>query len=175
MNVKFVGKEAYDAASAEDKASGRVVLRDATIIDRLKANLEGVLKYFLIGACESVADPLREPPAELMNAKLKAVKDLDDVSRWIMGYLVKDATSNISLRECKTLWRESGVSFCSTIREKGFNKRFFEKCAKLGFTVKWNESRSDEGKVLGVRFYDPHTDEEGGLAKGGGGGGDDPQ
>jgi phage/plasmid-associated DNA primase len=171
MNAKFVSKAVYDASSEADKASGRIQLRDDTIIDRLKGNLEGVLKYFLDGASAYVADRFREPPPELFASKLKAVKDLDELARWIKGYIVKTgvATDSLSLRDIKAEWRSATASFLPTIREKGFNKQFFTKCERLGYTVRWDEDRSDEGKVMGVRLYDPSTDDAP-VANGGGGG-----
>lgn len=172
MNAKFVSKAVYDASSEADKASGRIQLRDDTIIDRLKGNLEGVLKYFLDGASAYVADRFREPPPELFASKLKAVKDLDDLARWIKGYLIKTdvATDFLTMRDIKAEWRTASVSFLPTIREKGFNTQFFNKCKRLGYEVSWNEDRSDEGKVMGVRLFDPSLDDASAVANGGCGG-----
>jgi phage/plasmid-associated DNA primase len=161
MGSKFVSATDYAALSPTDKASGRFHIRDDTIIERLTSNLEGVMRYFLEGASEYVSDRFRAPPPELYAAKLKAVKDLDELARWIKGYLVPDAEAPaLTLRQLKSHWKTSGVPFSSQIREKGFNKTFFQKCERLGLKVKWNEDRSDEGKVLGMRLYDEDVDGE---------------
>lgn len=162
MGSKFVSPTDFAALTPEQQKSGRYHIRDDGIIERLQGNLEGVLRYFLEGASEYVGDRFRVAPPELYDAKLKAVKDLDELARWVKGYLLKDDEEGayLSLRQLKQHWKASGVPFAGQIREKGFNKLFFTKCERLGLKTKWNEDRSDEGRVLGVRLYDAEADGE---------------
>ncbi len=160
MGSKFVSATDFAALSPADQKSGRYHIRDSGVVERLQGNLEGVLRYFLDGASDYVADRFRVPPPELYASKLKAVKDLDELARWIKGYLVKDGEEGayLSLRQLKQHWKSTQPPFGGQIREKGFNKLFFTKCERLGLKTKWNEDRSDEGRVLGVRLYDAETD-----------------
>jgi phage/plasmid-associated DNA primase len=159
MNTRFVDKATYEASSAADKKSGRVQIRDDYIVERLTSNLSGVLKYFLEGASQFVENPSRKAPSEMYNSKLKAMKDLDDMSKWITGYIIKEEGATLSLRELKTYWRDNNVSFeIKNVRDKGFNKEFFTKCKRLGLTVKFDEDRSDEGKIIGARLWDEALD-----------------
>jgi phage/plasmid-associated DNA primase len=159
MNTRFVDEAEYERSSKADKKSGRVQIRDDSIVDRLTENLSGVLKYFLEGASDYVENPRRSPPDEMFSSKMKAVKDLDDMAKWIKGYIIPEEGVTLSLRELKTYWRDNNVSFeIKNWRDKGFNKEFFEKCRRLGLNIKFDEDRSDEGKIIGARLWDESLD-----------------
>lgn len=157
MSAKFVEKEEYDSLSDDKRQSGGYHIRDPKLIEMIKSNLPGVLRYFLEGATSFVKDPMRRPPAQLQASKEKAAADLDELSQWVMGYLVKDDKKDafVTLKQVKEYWRREETRFDGVrINAKGFNKSLFLKCERIGIKVKWNEARSDEGRFLGVKLLE---------------------
>jgi P4 family phage/plasmid primase-like protien len=159
MNTKFLDAAEYADAKEADKASGKVQLKDRKLVEKLKGNMEGVLLYFLQGACEYFEDPDREVPMEFRQSKLKAKAGMDDITQWITGYLVPDAGSRVTMRELKGHWRgESRQFMLHPINKHGFNTVFYKKVKQAGYEPKFSEDRPEEGYIQGVRLWNEETD-----------------
>lgn len=164
MNTKFVSQAALDALTPAELESGRFQLRDEKLITRIKGNLAGVLRYFLEGASDYVSDPERAVPDVMRSSKDKAQNNLDDITQWIRGNIVKtdEKKKHIKLADLKTHFRTNQVKFeTKNYNEKGFNELFFKKCEAAGFTVKFDPKRPDMGRIENVLLYeDAETDAE---------------
>lgn len=164
MNTKFVSQAALDALTPAELESGHFQLRDEKLITRIKGNLPGVLRYFLEGASDYVSDPEHAVPDVMRSSKDKAQNNLDDITQWIRGNLVKtdEKKKHIKLADLKAHFRTNQVKFeTKNYNEKGFNELFFKKCEAAGFTVKFDPKRPDMGRIENVVLYEEaETDAE---------------
>jgi phage/plasmid-associated DNA primase len=172
MNTPFLYPHEYALASEEEKAKGLVKLRDEAVIDRIKKNPSGLLKYFLEGAYDYYNDPKRAPPAELLASKAKAVGELDETTRWIKGYLVpceKDCKckAKVKLSEIKNYWKSdsSTLNLYGLSRTQGFNEKFIEKFKKLypahAHNINFHIDRSNEAYIKHCKIHmEDESDEE---------------
>jgi phage/plasmid-associated DNA primase len=166
MTTAFMTKDKYAAASQADKDAGRVMLCDDGAIERIKANRSGLLKYFLEGANDYYTDPRREPPPQMLNSKTKAVKELDEVSRWIKGYLVYDESKKAKVRmaDIKNHWKGDSALYhlSAQSRAHGFNEKFLKKVENLhpNMEINIHPDRSNEAYIKHCRIHYEDEDED---------------
>ena len=167
MKTSFVEREAWDALSDEQRASGRFYLKDDEFKARLVENLSGMLKYFLVGASEYTRNPRLAAPAAMIAAKQRASSILDTLGGWIRGNLKKLEKTAANRKKCvsytsiKEIWAEQKLEF-PNMRQHAFKHNFLEQLETAGYEVdRGTEGKSREKIVYCEMLRDPIFAEEG--------------